>query len=536
MKRPIFVLTAFALLVPATSAVAKDYAQMARNIIPSGQFGSVPVPPGADRQARLYDALTPLFDRVTRGDLLRYFKSERLGTRGQGPLAIEPVPRRGLRVVRDRFHVPHIYGPTNDAVTFGAGWVTAEDRELLLEQARYNGRVAALDVPGLSAIQLITGLRSFKPSAQAEAVLRKESRLLRRYGRRGRRLLHDIDVFVAGINAYYRAKGRSYAPWTRNDVFALNAVKSQLFGEGGGNEVNSSMFLSGLEAKFGVGRGLSIWNDLRERQDPETPVSVRRRFPYAPLPKRRSGNVVLDDNSFRPVDTGAPAASTAQKRPYASNILMVAGRRSRTGHALFVGGPQIGYFYPGLTLEMDLHGPGWAARGATSAPFPGYILIGRREDFVWTLTSAGADIIDNFVETLCGGSDRKYLYKGRCRDMTFLDAGTLDGKPVGFYSTLHGPVVGYATVGGRRVAISRKRSSHLRDATDQLLFRRLTRGRVRSAREFFRAAKVTPQTFNTFYADKRVAAAFIAPVSVASVCRRTFAVFRFSRPTRWIEP
>ena len=109
---------------------------------------------------------------------------------------------------------------------------------------------------------------------------------------------------------------------------------------------------------------------------------------------------------------------------------MVAGKRSRSGHPLFVGGPQIGYFYPGLTLEMDLHGPGWTARGATSAPFPGYILIGRREDFVWTLTSAGADIVDNYVETLCDGSDTKYLYKGKCRSMTPFNAG-IDRRPGG---------------------------------------------------------------------------------------------------------
>jgi acyl-homoserine lactone acylase PvdQ len=184
----------------------------------------------------------------------------------------------------------------------------------------------------------------------------------------------------------------------------------------------------------------------------------------------------------------------------ASNILMVAGKRSRTGNALFVGGPQIGYFYPGLTLEMDLHGPGWNARGATSAPFPGYILIGRREDFVWTLTSAGADITDIYVETLCEGSDTKYLYKGRCQSMEPFDAGILDGQPVHFNRTVHGPVEGYATVNGTRVAVSRKRSSHLLDGVDLLLFQRLTRGRVRSAREFFRAAAVTPQTFNTFYA------------------------------------
>ena len=180
---------------------------------------------------------------------------------------------------------------------------------------------------------------------------------------------------------------------------------------------------------------------------------------------------------------------------------MVAGKRSRSGHPLFVGGPQIGYFYPGLTLEMDLHGPGWSARGATSAPFPGYILIGRREDFVWTLTSAGADIVDNYVETLCDGSDTKYLYKGKCRSMTPFNAGSIGNEAVSFNRTVHGPVVGYATVDGTRVAISRKRSSYLLDGVDLLLFQRLTRGTVRNARAFIKAAAISPQTFNTFYAD-----------------------------------
>ncbi len=78
------------------------------------------------------------------------------------------------------------------------------------------------------------------------------------------------------------------------------------------------------------------------------------------------------------------------------------------------------------------------------------------------------------------------------------DAGTLDGQPVRFYRTVHGPVEGYATVNGQRVAVSRRRSSYLLDGVDLLLFQRLTRGRVRNARDFFKAAAVSPQTFNTF--------------------------------------
>jgi acyl-homoserine lactone acylase PvdQ len=512
LKRVIISLaaTGCALAVAAPALAVRDYSSTALNIIPSGQYGGVPIPPKADDQARLYDGLTPLFDRISNRQLSRWFKSEKLGTKGQGPLTRERAPRSGVRIIRDRYNVPHIYGQTDDDVTWGAGWALAHDRELLLEQARYNARVAVIDAPGLSAIGLITSLRTFDPSAQTERELRKEVGKLRAYGKAGRRLVHDMDVYVKGINAYYRSIDAPHEPWTRSDVIALNAIKSELFGEGGGGEVDAAQMLDGLTRSLGARRGYSVWNDLRQRQDPETPVSIPGNFPYAPLPKSRTGNVVLDNNSFQPVSVPGEAARAAgvekELRRQASNVLMVAGKRSRSGHPLFVGGPQIGYFYPGLTLEMDLHGPGWSARGATSAPFPGYILIGRREDFVWTLTSAGADIVDIYVETLCQGSDTRYLYKGRCRAMTPFNAGTLDNQSVTFNRTIHGPVVGYATVDGRRVAVSRKRSSYLLDGVDLLLFQRLTRGRIRNAREFIDAAVVTPQTFNTFYADhKRVA-------------------------------
>ena len=53
--------------------------------------------------------------------------------------------------------------------------------------------------------------------------------------------------------------------------------------------------------------------------------------------------------------------------------------------------------------------------------------------------------------------------------MTLFNAGTLEGQARDLHRTVHGPVVGYATVDGRRVAISRKRSSYLLDGVDLLL-------------------------------------------------------------------
>jgi acyl-homoserine lactone acylase PvdQ len=501
----------FVTALSAAPARAADYSDTALNIIPSGQWGAVPVPPNADSQARMYDGLTPLFDQVADADLTRFFKSEGFGVGPDGPGTVEPVPRPGVTIVRDRFNVPHVTATTYDGGIWAAGWIAAEDRGLLLQQARFNGRVAAVDVPGLDAINLIAGLQSFTPSAQTEAELAKQTDVLQAAGAEGVAVLRDIDTFISGINAYLAEHSPSTQPWTRNDVYALNAVKGQFVGEGGGGEARRSQFLGGLQERLGAKQGMSVFNDLRQFTNEDSVTTLDRRFRYGDIPKKAKGSVVLDPGSYQPVAAVAPSALSAPKqgvarelqRARASNTLLVDAAHSATGHPLMVGGPQIGYFYPGFTWEIDMHAPGLQWRGATSAPFPGYMLIGRGEDFANTLTSAGGDIIDQYVETLCGGSDTKYLYRGECRSMGEFNAGTLNGRPVSFRTTVHGPVIGYATVDGRKVAISRRRSSYGKDVLDQLFYRRMSTGQVDDPESFFDAAALTPQTFNSFYIDNR---------------------------------
>jgi acyl-homoserine lactone acylase PvdQ len=337
--------------------------------------------------------------------------------------------------------------------------------------------------------------------------------VLLKAGRKGREVLHDIDVYLQGINAYLAAHNHTLGPFssvpdfTRDDIYAFNALKDQFVGEGGGDEAVRSEFLSALERAKGAKRGPQIFDDLREANDPEAPVSVPGHVRLQPSPKSTSGNVLLDPGSLS--SSAAQATDvTRQFSHHASNELIVSGKRSATHHPIMVAGPQIGYYYPGLTMAADLEGPEISQRGATTAPFPGYIFIGRSQDAAWSLTSAGLDQIDTYVETLCGHSKTRYLFKGKCRKMQFFDAGTLNpgtstAKHVSFYRTVHGPVIGYARVHVRLVALLRKRASYGKDVLDLLFYHDLAHGLVHNVHQFFKAADQTPQTFNSFYMDDK---------------------------------
>ena len=176
-----------------------------------------------------------------------------------------------MKIFRDEFGVAHVNGKTEADVAYGAGWVTAADRGLLLQLIRGPARVAALDVPGLDPLAL----------ALSGKTLRAERRRRRRSSRTrstrcavqrsvGPKILALVNAYAAGINGYYRSKGIPATPFTANDVIASAALIAARFGTNGGQEAQNSMFLDALEERFGEADARRVFADLRESNDPES--------------------------------------------------------------------------------------------------------------------------------------------------------------------------------------------------------------------------------------------------------------------------
>ena len=199
--------------------------------------------------------------------------------------------------------------------------------------------------------------------------------------------------------------------------------------------------------------------------DPEAPTTINKRFNYPPL----TGGRVTARSSSTPARSrpstrarrragrapGAVSAAAAAPPPAApaSNFLVVSPDRSATGNTLATMGPQLGYYYPEIVQQMDLHGPGINAQGAAVPGLAMYILIGRTKNYAWSLTSAGQDVRDVYAERLCepgGGTPDDRLaplpLPRQVHPLQDFDAGNLAGKELTYPTSVHGNFIGTATV------------------------------------------------------------------------------------------
>jgi acyl-homoserine lactone acylase PvdQ len=501
----------------AAPAAASSAGDTARYILPPGNYGGIPLNDDSLDQLPLYDALTPLRDNVTPPDIERLFLPENFEP--VGPTREEQTGRPGLKLIYDDYGVPHVYGETREDVAFGAGWTTARDRGLLIQLGRGLARIAVADVPGVDAFELVTRIPpvSYVPSPEAEALVEAQKDLLvAEYGDKGRQILADAQAYADGVNAYWKANDPSQPPVTVNDVIATTAFIGSIFGAGGGGEARNAELLATLQQGLGPVRGYKAWDDVMLAEDPEAPTTINRRFPYGPLTGGKvRGSVTIDPGSIVPIVAGQPDSASAPARRQASNFLVVSPRRSATGNSLAVMGPQLGYYYPEIVQQIDLHGPGIEAQGAAVPGLAMYILIGRTKDYAWSLTSAGHDVRDVFAEQLCepdGSAPTRasthYLHKGECRPFDEFNAGLLDGRPLRYHLSVHGQVIGTATVGGQPYALARKRSTFGRDALNLAALKDMTEGEASTPERFWTAANQFGFTFNWAYASRTATAYF----------------------------
>jgi acyl-homoserine lactone acylase PvdQ len=559
---------------PSTGYRANDYADgRAMSILPPGENGLVNVtdalkfeltqarPAASDDQLGKYSSLIYGSQNLTDAGLSAYYNDESFGV-PPGDVTRTEQPEAGVTIYRDTHDVPHIYGNTDASMAFGAGYAQAEDRLFLMDVLRHygSGTLAAFlgsscEFEQMDHDQLL--LSAYTP-AQAQAQI---DALPAEYGTQGARAKSMIENFVSGINAYvdqtatnpallpadYAAALAPPQHWTDADVVSIAGLIGGIFGRGGGIEMKNAALLQYLQKQLGATAGTSAFQQFKEQNDPAAPTTVvDKSFPYEIPGKVDPATTAMPDNAQAPL-TGGPTNTTPgcnltapnptattimtslQTMPkHMSNALVVNGKDSADGHPIAVFGPQVSYFAPQILMLEDLHSPNYAAEGA-SFPGTGLVELGRGEDYAWSATSAGSDLIDQRLEKVCdpsGGAPAAqgayYEYNGACLPMThetFTEVAVPKPGGIGapavithdIYLTRHGIVQGWTTAGGAPVAVVNQRSTYNHDVDSVVAFMRWGEPALtHDVTTWMQGAAQIDYTFNWFYVDDRDTGYFVS--------------------------
>lgn len=146
-----------------------------------------------------------------------------------------------------------------------------------------------------------------------------------------------------------------------------------------------------------------------------------------------------------------------------SFALAIGKSRTRDGGTLMISEPQLGYSYPLLLVEYEIHGPnGYNARGS-SVPILPVVGIGYTDNTAWGLTTGYSKTIDSFIETICSTAQQgagtckanQYFHMNQWKDMDCRTEvvkyrAAANGIPAGpaalsqseqICRTVHGPIV-----------------------------------------------------------------------------------------------
>ncbi|MFC5199501.1 penicillin acylase family protein [Streptomyces kaempferi] len=548
---------------------ANDYCGgQCSDILPPGENGNATLaqillnqvfgtqPDHAEDQLGPYSNLAAGYSTLTDDKINTFFNDASFGVASdQVASTTKPGGRTDVTIVRDKKSgVPHITGTTRYGTEYGAGYAAAQDRLWLMDVFRHVGRGQLTSFAGGAPSNQGLEQEFWRNAPYTEADLQAQiDSATANAGARGAQALADANAYLDGINSYIDASdsGR-YFPgeyvltghkdaitnagtidhFKLTDLVALASVIGALFGSGGGGEVNNALSLLAAQSQYGVTEGTKVWESFRERNDPEAALTVHdgESFPYATKPDTAQGEALPDAGSVAQEPlvydrtgsagtakaTGASATAAATTLTSAkrgmSNALVVSGKATASGHPIAVFGPQTGYFAPQLLMLQEIQGPGLSARGASFAGLSMYVELGRGQDYSWSATTSGQDIIDTYAVELCQ-DDYHYLYHGTCTAMDKVERTnswkptTADGTAAGsyrmqVYRTKYGPVEYRATVGGKKVAYTTLRSSYMHEADSIIGFQMLNDpDYVKSPGTFQSAVQHINYTFNWFYAD-----------------------------------
>ena len=343
-----------------------------------------------------------------------------------------------IRIVRDRYGIPHVRAESAHDAFFGQGFATAQDRLWHMEsdRARAYGRWA--EFVGLEGVEHDRTMRRFSIRASVEEdwlALSNDARSM-------------FEAYADGVNAFirttsalpveYALTGTVPSPWMPQDSLAVFKVRHVMMGV--------------FEGKLWRAKLLNVLG-------PERTADLVRGYQPGHLVIAEPGAEFVGDflDGLDELQRGLSAVEWMKDDDAGSNSWALHGSRTASGKPLVAGDPHRGLDTPNVYYQNHISCPDFDVIGLSFPGCPGFPHFGHNERVAWCVTHAGADYQDLYVENLRDGSHgREYEFQSewhladvRTESIQVLGARRIEME---VSVTEHGPIIAESADGSKGIA------------------------------------------------------------------------------------
>lgn len=343
-------------------------------------------------------------------------------TEGELTLAALDGP---IRIVRDRWGIPHIKAESARDAFFAQGFCIGQDRAFQLELYR---RMAH----GTSAAMLNRGLLGLDKTSRRLGFRRLAALDWEAQSERSREVL---QAYADGINAAvetqptpfeFRLLEHTMEPWRPIDSLAVIKMVNN------GNQWASKLKFAKVGAVLGREAVQALVPDIALDASLITPAGAS--WTDAPHPFAEDIAAAMGQP-----DGPIPAGG-------GSNCWVLHGSRSSTGAPIVCGDPHLAVGIPAQWYVVHMDCPAFIVAGPCNPCYPGPQFYGHNTRVAWTMTHAQGDRWDLYRERIQQGADGpEALTPGGWQPLIRHEAPieVRDGEPESFvvWITPHGPVV-----------------------------------------------------------------------------------------------
>lgn len=396
-----------------------------------------------------------------------------LGPVAQTGAKLDPVTIPGLkapvRVITDKFGIPHVYAQSAHDLYRVVGWLHARDRLYQMDVLRRTGSGTLAELFGPRALSQDVTLRTLglrRAAELSEKNMPQEAR-------------DDLEAYAAGVNAYVDAINQSgqlppeykelelskIERWTGIDTLTLGKllVFDLSF------EIDATNVLTYFKYRdVGVAKGFNghalFFEDLFRSAPAEGAVVVRDAegrlgAPSGALPEVSLTFLKLLEDFYQrlqEIDFFQPILKRAELMETGSNWWLISGKHSASGHPLLANDPHLGLESPGVWYVIDQKSADGVSAVGTTFPGIPYVILGHNDKIAWSATVNPLDETDMFQESVSERDGKLFSnFQGKLEPLTALEESYRvnklgDGQPHNFEDApktttyiipRHGPVV-----------------------------------------------------------------------------------------------